>query len=131
MNEYRLALPWPPSNNTYYRHCRGRNYISEKGKEYAKAVNQLIQQQNLAIKLSGSLSVTIYAAPPDNRKRDLDNLSKGVLDALTKSGFWIDDGNIDNHSTKRCQKVKDGQLWLIVRETDGVLPVLTEIMGDS
>ncbi|ALX94865.1 endodeoxyribonuclease [Serratia fonticola] len=129
MTEYKLSLPWPPSNNAYYRHGRGKNYISEKGEKYTKAVNSIIQQQNLAIKLSGSLSVTIYAAPPDNRKRDLDNLSKGVLDALTKAGFWIDDGHIDIHSTRRCQKIKGGQLWLVVRETDGVLPVITEIMG--
>ncbi|WP_447874759.1 RusA family crossover junction endodeoxyribonuclease [Serratia fonticola] len=131
MTEYKLSLPWPPSNNTYYRHGRGKNYISAKGEKYTKAVSSIIQQQNLVIKLSGSLSVTIYAAPPDNRKRDLDNLSKGVLDALTKSGFWIDDGNIDIHSTRRCQKIKGGQLWLVVRETDGVLPVITEIMGDA
>ncbi|MBC3250470.1 RusA family crossover junction endodeoxyribonuclease [Serratia fonticola] len=131
MTEYKLSLPWPPSNNTYYRHGRGKNYISEKGEKYTKAVNSIIQQLNLAIKLSGSLSVTIYAAPPDNRKRDLDNLSKGVLDALTKAEFWIDDGHIDIHSTRRCQKIKGGQLWLVVRETDGVLPVITEIMGDT
>ncbi|EPT5492794.1 hypothetical protein ACVREW_004756, partial [Escherichia coli] len=24
MNTYHITLPWPPSNNRYYRHNRGR-----------------------------------------------------------------------------------------------------------
>ncbi|MCV5224800.1 hypothetical protein OFC57_38440, partial [Escherichia coli] len=24
MNTYNITLPWPPSNNRYYRHNRGR-----------------------------------------------------------------------------------------------------------
>ncbi|MFT3388497.1 hypothetical protein ACMWDJ_28115, partial [Klebsiella pneumoniae] len=27
MNQYRISLPWPPSNNRYYRHNRGRTHI--------------------------------------------------------------------------------------------------------
>lgn len=131
MSEYRLILPYPPSNNQYYRHSRGRNYISEKGKQYAKAVNDIIQSQDLALKLPVSLSVTIYAAPPDKRIRDLDNLSKGVLDALTKAGFWLDDSQIDKLTINRCQKVKGGQLLLIIRETDRALSLITEMMEAS
>ncbi|EPO9053998.1 hypothetical protein MLN25_04255, partial [Escherichia coli] len=26
MNTYSITLPWPPSNNRYYRHNRGRTH---------------------------------------------------------------------------------------------------------
>ncbi|HBN5739642.1 TPA: crossover junction endodeoxyribonuclease RusA, partial [Escherichia coli] len=28
MNTYHITLPWPPSNNRYYRHNRGRTHVS-------------------------------------------------------------------------------------------------------
>ncbi|MCN5217008.1 hypothetical protein MLZ72_23980, partial [Escherichia coli] len=28
MNTYSITLPWPPSNNRYYRHNRGRTHVS-------------------------------------------------------------------------------------------------------
>jgi len=127
MNQYRLNLPWPPTNNLYWRHVRGRHYISEKGTRYAKAVNEIIQQQNLAVKLSSKLSVKIYAAPPDNRKRDIDNLAKGILDALTKAGFWLDDNQLDGMNVVRCETEKGGRIFMVIRETDGALPVISEI----
>ncbi|WP_343876531.1 RusA family crossover junction endodeoxyribonuclease, partial [Tatumella punctata] len=66
-------------------------------------------------------SVTIYASPPDIRTRDLDNLSKGVLDALTKAGFWLDDGQIDVLRLERLEKRKGGGLLVVVRELEGEL----------
>ncbi|EOM0303969.1 TPA: hypothetical protein ACWMGP_004937, partial [Escherichia coli] len=27
MNTYSITLPWPPSNNRYYRHNRGRTHV--------------------------------------------------------------------------------------------------------
>ncbi len=49
------------------------------GKRYRKEVIELIQQQQLDIKITPRIRITIHAAPPDNRKRDLDNLPKAVL----------------------------------------------------
>lgn len=118
MNEYRLTLPCPPSNNTYYRHARGRNYLSEKAEKFAEEVNSIIQQKDLALKLPQKLSVTIYASPPDNRKRDLDNVLKGLFDALTKAGFWVDDSQIDHLSISRIAKRKSGGIRMQVRTLD-------------
>lgn len=42
-------------------------------------------------KLNKQLKVTITAYRPDNRRRDLDNLLKAVLDALTHAGVYEDD----------------------------------------
>lgn len=118
MNEYRITLPWPPSNNTYYRHARGRNYLSEKAEKFAEEVNSIIQQKDLALKLPQKLSVKIYASPPDNRIRDLDNVLKGLFDALTKAGFWVDDSQIDHLSISRIAKRKGGGIHMQVRTLD-------------
>ena len=86
-----LTLPFPPSVNTYWRNFQGRMLISKKGREYRKAVADeiLIQKGNKHYK--GKIKLTIEAWRPDNRKRDLDNLLKAPLDALTHAGVYEDD----------------------------------------
>jgi crossover junction endodeoxyribonuclease RusA len=93
-----ITLPFPPSTNTYWRHptkgkLAGRHLISEKGREYRLAVQRLVGQR---APLSGRLAVSIEAYMPDRRRRDLDNLLKGLLDALTHAGVWVDDNQVDD-----------------------------------
>lgn len=68
--------------------------ISTAGRQYAKAVADQVRMQGGARRFEGKLKVVIQAYRPDNRKRDLDNLLKATLDALTKAGVWADDGLI-------------------------------------
>lgn len=89
-----LSLPWPPSVNTYWRTFNGRMIISAKGREYRKAVADQVLIQRGAKHYEGKMRVEIEAYRPDNRRRDLDNLLKAVLDACTNSGVWVDDSNI-------------------------------------
>lgn len=56
------------------------------------------------------LSVSIYAAPPDNRRRDLDNLPKAVLDALTHAQVWPDDSQLDRLLIERVPVQKGGMI---------------------
>lgn len=126
MKKYRIQLPWPPSNNRYWRHSRGIHYISDWGKRYRREVIDIIQQQRLDIKITPRIKITIYAAPPDKRKRDLDNLPKAVFDALTSAGFWLDDGQIDDMRVKRCKAIKGGVLVLVVTEISDGLPTITD-----
>lgn len=128
MNEYRIRLPWPPSNNRYWRHSRGIHYISDWGKRYRQEVIEIIKKHQLDIRITPRIKITIHAAPPDNRKRDLDNLPKAVFDALTSAGFWLDDGQVDDMRIKRCQAIKGGMLVLIVTEVSERLPLITEVM---
>lgn len=89
-----ITLPWPPSVNQMWRMFRNRWLISKVGREYRKAVAEQIQIQNAAKELKGALRVSITAYRPDNRKRDLDNLYKGILDSLTHAKVWEDDSQI-------------------------------------
>lgn len=88
-----IILPWPPSVNTYYRTFRGRMIISKAGREYRKKVIEECQKTAL-MQFTGPIAVEIEAHRPDKRKRDIDNLGKASLDALTHAGLWVDDAQI-------------------------------------
>ena len=93
-----LALPYPPSINHYWRHQGGRHHISNEGKVFRANVMAEASQarsQRLGGPLSGRLAVSIEATMPDRRRRDLDNIVKPLLDALTHAGLWLDDDQID------------------------------------
>lgn len=46
--------------------------------------------------ITGPVSVVIEAFPPDKRRRDLDNLLKGLFDSLTHAGVWLDDYQVND-----------------------------------
>ena len=90
-----LTLPWPPSVNTYWRMFKNRMIISEAGRKYRTAVaEKVLLQTKGKCQTDGPVKVTIEAWRPDNRRRDLDNLLKAVLDSLGHAGVYIDDSLI-------------------------------------
>jgi len=88
-----LTLPWPPSLNTYWRTYQGRMILSEKGRAYRRFVMEQCLLQRVDT-FTGSIKVEIVAFRPDNRKRDLDNLLKAVLDGMAKALVYEDDSQI-------------------------------------
>jgi len=66
-------------------------------------------------KLSGRLGVRIEAQAPANRKYDLDNVPKAVLDSITYSGLWGDDSQIDELTVIRLPPIKGGRLHVKIR----------------
>ena len=89
-----ITLPWPPSINNYWRNWKGRTVLSVEGRKYREAVIQQIWMQGFVKRMDCNLKVTIEAHRPDNRKRDLDNLLKAVLDALQHAEAFNDDSQI-------------------------------------
>ena len=79
MNTYSITLPWPPSNNRYYRHNRGRTHISAEGQAYRDNVARIIKNAMLDIGLAMPVKIRIECHMPDRRRRDLDNLQKPLL----------------------------------------------------
>lgn len=109
-----LVLPWPPSVNSYYRSVNkgalaGRVLISQAGRDYRRAVEDLIGRRGLDT-LTGRLAVEIEAFPPDRRRRDLDNLLKGLLDSLVHSQAILDDHLIDELTIRRGPICKGGRV---------------------
>lgn len=91
-----LELPYPPATaNRAVRHTRsGSHYVPVSVVKYRSKVAALARLQGLhGARLPGPLVVTLLVAPPDRRRVDADNLGKACLDACTKAGVWVDDGN--------------------------------------
>lgn len=88
-----LVLPFPPSVNRLYRNVNGRTIISADGRKYCADVAACLPPGGAP--LTQRLAVSIQAHAPDGRRRDLDNLQKALLDALTKASVWADDSQID------------------------------------
>lgn len=113
-----ISLPWPPSNNTYYRRVGAKTLISAKGREYCAAVVKTCAEARVT-RQDGRLVVVINACPPDRRRRDLDNLLKGLLDALTHGGAWEDDSQIDHLTIKRGPIKALGCVEVTITEIEG------------
>lgn len=87
-----------------------RSMISSAGREYReRCARALLAQGAVCANLDGRLRVTLVVQPPDRRKkRDLDNLPKGILDSLTHAGVWGDDSQIDDLRIIRGTATKGG-----------------------
>lgn len=82
-------------------------------RDYREKVAALVGQ---ATPLEGRLSVKLYAYPPDQRKRDLDNLAKATFDALQAAGVIKDDSQIDKLYIERRAPVKGGSVLVHIAE---------------
>jgi crossover junction endodeoxyribonuclease RusA len=67
--------------------------LSEKGRAYRRFVMEQCLLQRVYT-FTGPIKVEIVAFRPDNRKRDLDNLLKAVLDGMAKALVYEDDSQI-------------------------------------
>ena len=111
-------LPWPPSNNTYYRRINNKVLISAAGRKYRKAV--LEHCMRFGVKPFGEekISIVIVAYFPDRRRRDLDNLLKAPLDAMMKAGVYEDDSQIEFLSIKKGEQEKPGMIFIDIRSME-------------
>ena len=111
-------LPFPPSTNTYYRNIsvkgRPRTLISKKGRAYRQSV---MAQLAGAQVYPGRLAVTLDLHPPDRRKRDIDNYTKALLDAITHAGVWGDDSQVKTLSITMHEPGKSKAAGVLVRIT--------------
>ena len=114
-----IVLPWPPSVNRYWRSVAGRVLISQEGRAYREAVLAQMMIQRKAETYTGKLVMEIEAWRPDNRVRDLDNLLKATLDALTHAGVYKDDSQIVDLRIFWAQE-KGGMLKVRIWEADSV-----------
>lgn len=105
-----LTLPWPPSVNRYWRRVGKKTILSAEARAYRATSMQEVYFQGRERFGSARVRVTITAYPPDKRARDLDNLCKGVLDALQFAGVFDDDSQVDDLRIVRADAVRRGRL---------------------
>ncbi|QNN25112.1 RusA family crossover junction endodeoxyribonuclease [Planctomycetales bacterium ZRK34] len=113
----KLALPYPPSINHYWRHYRGRTVISREGRRFREDICDFLatsaqRSGNGPRKppAGGRIALCMDAFPPDRRRRDLDNIQKPVLDALEHAEVYLDDSQIDLLLTRRRASGKPGRI---------------------
>jgi len=114
-----ITLPWPPSTNRYWRNVGGRVLISAHGRQYRQDVARIAaagRTRGLVprLPLADRLAVAIVAAPPDRRRRDLDNLLKSLLDAITHAGIWLDDNQVDDLRVVRAAPGQGGRVEITI-----------------
>lgn len=113
-----MELPWPPSTNQIWRNVvikgKPRTLLSAAGRGYRSAVLGVVLQAGAKKGVTGRIRLDITAHPPDKRKRDLDNMLKAPLDALTHAGVWLDDSQVDALLIERGEVCKGGRLLVAI-----------------
>ena len=93
-----LRLPYPPSVNRYWRRLGNRTILSRAAREFRSRVKDLWYVQKWVYRReslgSALVQVSLMIHPPDNRRRDLDNVLKAVLDAIEAAGIIEDDSQV-------------------------------------
>jgi crossover junction endodeoxyribonuclease RusA len=112
-------LPWPPTINHYYRPSEraGMLRLNKNATAYrAQAISSLMAQKIVGGPLTCRIGVQIVAQPPDERRRDLDNLLKPLLDVLTHAKVIADDSLIDRLLVVRGKSVQGGRIVVTITE---------------
>lgn len=101
-----IWLPYPPSANGLWRSARGKVFRSRKYVDWLTAAGLEAMAQR-AGSVRGPYKISITAARPDKRKRDLDNLLKAISDLLKSIGA-IEDDHLCEMLTARWVTTGDG-----------------------
>lgn len=125
-----LTLPWPPSVNSYKK--VGRLITTKNGKLYQTRINtqetkefyyyvwlkirSLKVTTRMEMPIGATISMQVHAYPPDDKKRDLDNILKALCDSLVKGGLLQDDSQISRLFIERCSIIAKGQVIVRIEE---------------
>lgn len=113
--DYEFDLPFPPSVNAWKTPFRNRMILSKRGREYRAAVAaELVRLGLHGEGLDGELAVSVTLHPPSLRRYDVDNFTKSLFDALTTSGFWLDDSQVQRMTVQKGVKVVGGNVKIKV-----------------
>lgn len=115
MKELIITLPYPPSINRAWRISKqGGLYLIEKVKRYRQEVAALVFGKTKFE--NKKLFVSMGMFPPDNRKRDIDNIAKCAIDSLQHANVFNDDSQIYKLYIEKHEKIDCGKLELTIRE---------------
>jgi len=112
-----FRLPFPPSVNGYWgTRPSGGKFLARKGKQYRQSALQAIGDVDTH---ADEVAVLAVFSPPDARTRDVDNYWKGLLDAMTAAGVWVDDAQVKLQVGLMAEKIKGGQVDVYVDKLSG------------
>lgn len=124
---FELYTAYPPSVNNYYVKTQRGIFISQKGKKFRSELLDSVHEQLAGFEpISGKVCMTVVAFVPDRRVRDMDNIQKPLLDAMTKAELWDDDCQVDQIFVYRGAVHKGGMVYIRVDEGGPIIPVGSE-----
>lgn len=68
----------------------------------------------------GRIQLVIAANYKDKRRRDLDNITKTVMDSLTRAGVWADDSQVDVLMVSREIGAGEDRVSITVQEIHNI-----------
>ena len=107
------VLPMPPSVNQLYAYGRSGPYLKREITIFREQVKALIGPINHT-PYDDRIAIDIFATAKDYARRDMDNLNKCLLDAMTKAGVYADDFQLDDVRIRRAA-TKKGNPHVLVR----------------
>ncbi|MDI5890623.1 RusA family crossover junction endodeoxyribonuclease [Halomonas rhizosphaerae] len=120
MERMEVMMPWPPSTNSIWRNVGKRTLLSKEARVYRnRARGELLAQGACNTKLAGRVAVEVMLYPHNARAFDIDNKLKSLLDALTYSRVWLDDGQVDEILVRRAEEHRDGGQAVVTIKTIG------------
>lgn len=96
-------------NNAYPTNRQGRRFLSPDGKAWKEEIAWAFKKHKPSSK---EFIVTIILEVADNRRRDIDNGIKMILDALTGI-VWIDDRQVVQITVRRNKGLKNKTIIII------------------
>jgi crossover junction endodeoxyribonuclease RusA len=112
-----LTLPMPPTINHYFARHGNRTFLPAKVREYRKEVAEIVAAAGHQT-LEGRITLFVAVHPRSRQRQDLDNRIKGLQDALTHAGVWLDDEQIDDLQLVRREIVKGGKVVVVITEME-------------
>ena len=113
---YTIKLPCPVSANQ--RLIKSKTGILINSAKYRDwhylALFQIRNQLPKIETLTGRIKLSVEVHFKDHRRRDLDNIVKGLQDVLTEAKIFIDDCQIDELFVKRVEIDIDKKGYVIV-----------------
>jgi crossover junction endodeoxyribonuclease RusA len=89
---------------------------TQEVQKYVQDVGYLILHQRIKPLQSKRLRIDLFVYPPDNKRRDLDNICKAVLDALQHANVFADDFYIQQLYVERCTVRMYGEIEFTLTE---------------
>ena len=125
MNKAFLTIPFPPTLNhnigrrggRYYQSGEYKSFLTQVGWLWLKAVPRDWSKES-------RYSVVVELIYNTQRRYDVDNRVKPILDALTHAGTWNDDAQVDEILVVRGEVDKErprALVWIEARKPQGLM----------
>ena len=110
---------WPPSVNNITAVVNGRKVKTKKGRDFTAHVCADIEALRSKFDIpffEKNVKVYITVYPPDRRRFDIDNMSKGILDSMTAAKIWRDDSQVVKLTIEKGDVIAGGAFDISITE---------------